>query len=147
MGTFPGTATRILGQGSFKSTGLAGLGRTPALRQCPEVANETTTQNRASLKRLITRDQLYHTLIFVSVLPALFLSLFLSLSKKVGAGESTQERMLYITHYWRTKNQNHHEVSPLPGQNGHPQGTTDSESGEGVKKVEGAYPALGNVNW
>lgn len=146
MGTFPGTATRILGQGRFKSTGLAGLGRTPALRQCPAVANETTTQNRASLKRLITRDQRYHTLIFVSVLPALFLSLSLS-QKRWGLGNQHRKGCFTSLIIGEQKNKiimRYHlslvRMATLKG-------LQTVKAGEGVKKVEGACPASGNVNW
>ena len=36
-------------------------------------------------------------------------------------GLQTHEKMLNIAHYWRNANQNHDEMSPHTGQNGHHQ--------------------------
>ena len=44
--------------GLFKFTRPVGLERMPALRKCPGFTNKNATQNRASIKRPISRGQL-----------------------------------------------------------------------------------------
>jgi len=42
-------------------------------------------------------------------------------------GQKTHAKMFNITHYWRNANQNHYEVSPYTGQNGHYQKVTNNK--------------------
>ena len=62
--------------------------------------------------------------------------------------QQTLEKMLNITNYQRNANQNHNEVSPHTGQNGHNQKALQTiNAGEGVEKREPSYTVGRNVNW
>ena len=62
-------------------------------------------------------------------------------------GQQMHENMLNITNHQRNANQNHNEVSPHTGQNGHHQRNLQTiNAGEGVEKREPTCTLGGNVN-
>ena len=61
-------------------------------------------------------------------------------------GQEAHEKLLNITNYQRTPNQNYNEVSPHTGQNGHHQKNLQTtNAGEGVEKREPSCTVGGNV--
>ena len=62
-------------------------------------------------------------------------------------GQDTHEKMLNITNLQRNANQNHNEVSPHIGQNGHHQKIRTINAREGVEEREPSYTVGRNVNW
>ena len=69
-------------------------------------------------------------------------------------GQQTQEKILNITNYYQSANENCDEkrncdeVSPHTSQHGHHQKNLQTiNAGEGVKKREPSYSVGGNVNW
>ena len=63
-------------------------------------------------------------------------------------GQQAHESMVNITNYQRHANQNHNEVSPHTGQNGHHQNNLQIiNAGEDVEKREPSKCFGGNVSW
>ena len=54
--------------------------------------------------------------------------------------------MLNVAHYWRNENQNHSEISPHTGQNGHYHKVYKKNAGEGVERREQSCTVGGDVN-
>ena len=61
--------------------------------------------------------------------------------------QQAHEKVFNITNYQRNENQNHNEVAPHTGQNGHHKKSLQiMNSGEGTENREPSYTVDGNAN-